>query len=325
MISRRTFLKGVLAASAVGGAFGGFALAEPFRLGVTRYKISPPNWPADLRLKLAVVADIHVVEPWMNLSRVAQIVARTNALEPDAVLLLGDYVPSSGMQRWARRVGGGVIAPDDWARELGRLKAPLGAHAVLGNHDWWEDPAAQSRGCGPTMSGLALEKAGITVHENDAIRLTKQGQAFWLAGLGDQDALLPFAGQRSASFPGSANTMTDRHQYAGVDDLPATLRRVSDHAPVVLMAHEPDIFAHMGDFADRVSLTVAGHTHGGQVRLLGYAPLVPSRYGSRYAYGHIVEDGRNLVVSAGLGCSGLPVRFGAPPELVLIELGDETA
>lgn len=111
----------------------------------------------------------------MNLSRVAQIVARTNALEPDAVLLLGDYVPSSGMQRWARRVGGGVIAPDDWARELGRLKAPLGAHAVPGNHDWWEDPVAQSRGCGPTMSGLALEKAGIMVHEDDAIRLKKTG------------------------------------------------------------------------------------------------------------------------------------------------------
>jgi predicted MPP superfamily phosphohydrolase len=50
-------------------------------------------------------------------------------------------------------------------------------------------------------------------------------------------------------------------------------------------------------------------------------PVVPSRYGSRYVYGHVVEAGRHLIVSGGLGCSGLPVRFGVPPEIVLIELG----
>jgi predicted MPP superfamily phosphohydrolase len=86
------------------------------------------------------------------------------------------------------------------------------------------------------------------------------------------------------------------------------------------MVHEPDIFPKV---PSRVSLTVAGHTHGGQVRFGGYAPIVPSKFGGRYVYGHIVEEGRNLVVSAGLGCSGLPVRFGAPPEIVLIELSAE--
>jgi len=83
------------------------------------------------------------------------------------------------------------------------------------------------------------------------------------------------------------------------------------------MAHEPDIFPRV---PDRVSLTVAGHTHGGQIRIFGYAPIVPSRFGNRYVYGHVVEQSRNLVVSAGLGCSGVPVRFGAPPEIVMIEL-----
>lgn len=57
------------------------------------------------------------------------------------------------------------------------------------------------------------------------------------------------------------------------------------------------------------------------MRLPGWAPVVPSNYGNRYAYGHIVEEGRHLVVSAGLGTSGLPLRFGAPPEIVLVELG----
>jgi predicted MPP superfamily phosphohydrolase len=71
----------------------------------------------------------------------------------------------------------------------------------------------------------------------------------------------------------------------------------------------------------RPALTLSGHTHGGQVRLLGWSPHVPSAYGGRFAYGHIREEGRDLVVSAGLGTSGIPIRFGAPPEIVVLELG----
>ena len=74
---------------------------------------------------------------------------------------------------------------------------------------------------------------------------------------------------------------------------------------------------------DRVALTLSGHTHGGQVQLLGYAPIVPSVYGRRYLYGHIEEEERHLIVSGGLGCSGVPLRFGRPPEIVMIELGEE--
>ena len=104
----------------------------------------------------------------------------------------------------------------------------------------------------------------------------------------------------------------------GLDDLDGTLAQVSDDAPVVLLAHEPDIFPRV---PRRVSLTLSGHTHGGQVRFFGYAPVVPSRYGNRYAYGHVVEDGRNIIVSGGLGCSIMPVRFGVPPEIVVVDLG----
>jgi predicted MPP superfamily phosphohydrolase len=108
----------------------------------------------------------------------------------------------------------------------------------------------------------------------------------------------------------------------GVDDLAGTLRRVTDAAPVILMAHEPDIFPQV---PGRVALTLSGHTHGGQVRVFGYAPIVPSKFGTRYVYGHVVEDARHLVVSGGLGCTGVPVRFGSPPEIVLLELGAATA
>jgi predicted MPP superfamily phosphohydrolase len=148
-----------------------------------------------------------------------------------------------------------------------------------------------------------LAAAGIPVLENEAVRLTKDGQAFWLLGLGDQLAIWG---------------RTKR----GVDDLPGTLAQLTDAAPAILLAHEPDIFARV---PDRVALTLSGHTHGGQVRLAGYSPMVPSRFGNRYAYGHVVENGRHLIVSGGLGTSIMPVRFGVPPEIVLIQLGQMPA
>jgi len=290
------------AAVAGGLGFGGYALAEPWGTSVTTYRLTPPRWPAGLSVKLAVIADLHACKPWMDVDRIRGIAEHTNALAPDCVLLLGDYVVGTRMNRYS-----GPIAHKDWAAALGHLKAPLGVHAVLGNHDWWEEAEVQQRRGGPTKAGLALDCAGIAVHENRALRLSKDGKAFWLAGLGDQWAFWPKRGLHSRN-AGS---------YIGVDNLSGTLAQVTDEAPVVLMAHEPDIFPQV---PERVSLTVCGHTHGGQVRILGYAPVVPSRFGARYVYGHIVEEGRNLIVSGGLGCSGVPVRFGSPPEIVMIEL-----
>ena len=103
----------------------------------------------------------------------------------------------------------------------------------------------------------------------------------------------------------------------GVDDLGATMAKVTDSAPLILMAHEPDIARRV---PSRVALQLSGHTHGGQVRLLGWSPHTPSRYGNRYAWGHVREDGRDLVVSGGLGISTLPVRLGVPPEITLVEI-----
>jgi hypothetical protein len=274
-------------------------------VGVTRYRLAPPDWSPGLALRLAVIADLHVCEPWLGLDRLRGIVARTNALAPDAVLLLGDYVRGRKMGLFSR-----PIAHADWASVLGGLKAPLGVHAVLGNHDWWEDDAVQVNRAGPVKAEVALVEAGIPVYANDAVRLVKDGLPFWIAGLGDQWAFWPRGMQHRDS----------EHKdlgYEGVDDLAGTLNRITDDAPVILMVHEPDIFPQV---PAREALTVAGHTHGGQIRIGGYAPVVPSRFGQRYVYGHIVEEERNLIVSAGLGCSTLPVRFGAQPEIVLIEL-----
>ncbi|MFM9941343.1 MAG: metallophosphoesterase [Hyphomicrobiaceae bacterium] len=300
MPTRRGVLKtlGSLVLGGLGLAAYGFGIEPAWRLAVERYRLTPSGWPSGLKVRLAVIADLHAGEPYMGPGRIAEIVARSNALEADAILLLGDFAAG---HKWQTR----RVTAREWSMELAALKAPLGVHAVLGNHDWWADAQAQRTGKGPILGRRELERVGIAVYENDVVRLTKGRQSFWIAGLGDQIALL-------------RGRVGRRQRFQGVDDLPGTLAKVTDNAPVILMAHEPDIFPRV---PDRVALTISGHTHGGQVRLFGYSPIVPSQFGNRFAYGHVVEGSRHLIVSGGLGCSILPVRFGVPPEVTVIDLG----
>jgi uncharacterized protein len=302
MFSRRSFLRLMS-----GLGFAGFSTAaygfgvEPLRFRVTRYDVSSPRWPADLALKIAVVADVHACDPWMSLDHIAAIVERTNALNADLIVMLGDYV--AGHRQVTRR-----IPADEWAPVLAGLKAPLGVHAILGNHDYWDDRTVQRDGHGTPVARRALEAVGIPVYENDAVRLTKNGRPFWLAGLGDQLAYWPARRFRPV-------------RRIGVDDLDATLSRVNDDAPVILLAHEPDVAMRV---PERVALQLSGHTHGGQVRLLGWSPVVPSRYGNRLAYGH-ARINCDVVVSGGLGCSIVPFRLGVTPEIVMVTLGGATS
>jgi uncharacterized protein len=262
LITRRRVLQvmggGVVAVLALGGYAVGI---EPNIVNITRYTPRPKNWPADLKLRIVALTDIHASEPWLDAARLAKICATANALEPDLIVLLGDY--RSGMRFKFRET---PIA--DWAASLATLKAPLGVHAILGNHDYWEEPEVQLRRDGPTLAEGGLEDVGIPVYVNRAARLEKEGQGFWLAGLGDLVAFLP--GWWS----------TGRTGRYGMDDLPATLAQLTTDEPAILLAHEPDIFPHV---PERISLTLSGHTHGGQVRLFGYSPVVPSEYGNRYA------------------------------------------
>ncbi len=288
LISRRSLLLGGLGVAAVSGsAFAGYAGVEAAAmLDVTRYRLRPRNWPAGQKLTISVIADLHAGGPNMGIERISHIVETSNALGPDIVMLLGDFVATH------KFVTEPVPAPV-WAAELSRLKAPLGVHAILGNHDWWFHEAEIR---------LALKRVGIPVMENDAVLLGEPGARFWLAGIGDQLAV-PLGQGR----------------FRGADDLPATLAKIGSDEPVILMVHEPDIFTRV---PDRVSLTLAGHTHGGQVRVPFVWPaFVPSQYGARFAYGHIVEGGRDLIVSGGLGTSVVPMRVGVPPEIVHVELG----
>jgi predicted MPP superfamily phosphohydrolase len=296
MITRRGVLKFIGGVMATGAALGAYAFViEPgFLLRTKHYAFAPPRWTPGLKLRLVLLADPHLAEPHMPLSRWQKIIATANDLGGDLTLLLGDYAAGHS---W--RTGSVPVAAT--AKAAAAIEAPLGVYSINGNHDWWDDRNAQRKGDGPVLAERAMADNGILTLANRAIRLTKDGQAFWLSGTDSMAAIVK-----------------GRGRFESRADINAALAAVTDDAPVIHMAHEPDLFMHI---PERVSLTVSGHTHGGQLRLFGYSPVVPSAYGNRLAYGHIVEDGRNLVVSGGLGCSILPVRFGVPPEITVIDLG----
>lgn len=181
-------------------------------------------------------------------------------------------------------LGGNFIAPEQLAQHLKPLLAQTKLYAVLGNHDAWLDS---------TRVQAAFENTGIAVLEDRAIPVTKNERQFWLVGLGDYTE--------------------GKLQYQEAFSM------VPANAATLVFTHNPDVFPDVGK--NRFSLLIAGHTHGGQVKLpfIGRA-VVPSKYGERYAIGHVEENNRHLFVTPGIGTSILPVRFGVPPEISYLRL-----
>ena len=295
MISRRTFIKGLLGGTLAGFLSGGYALAEAgWRLRVQTHAVQPAGWRRGQTMRIAMIADLHACGFGMAEDRIAHIVDQVNAQKPDLIALMGDYRATHRFQ--SRTVPIEAVAPI-----FARLRAPLGVFAVTGNHDWWDDKAAMERRKGPIHVQNVLESVGIPVLANRAVMVGAGPSAFWLGGVESQSA---FQGE-------------DEDDFVGMSDVPGTVAQMTGTAPAILLAHEPDLFVTV---PDRVALTLSGHTHGGQIGFGPWSPVVPSRFGSRFVYGHITEGNRDLVVSGGLGCSGLPLRFGRPPEITLVDL-----
>ena len=268
------------------GAADALAVEPGFSLILKNWTVDHPDWPAAVpSLRIGILTDIHAVEPWMSAHRIGGIVDQLNAQKPDIIVLLGDYVNGLRPRCYTRKV---PIA--EWMAPLQTLRAPLGVYAILGNHDFWFGQAPDIR--------RAFRKAGIALLENTAHRVSWGRDHFWVAGLFDQ-----------------LNA-----ESRGIRDLDATLRHVTDRAPVILLAHEPDIFDRVP--AD-ITLTLSGHTHGGQIYIpfFGRPAFVAgnARY-AQYAYGHFEKDGRHMIVSSGLGLSNIPIRFMVPPEIAIVTL-----
>lgn len=249
---------------------------EPFRMVVTEWTVQTEKWNHPQPLKMVLLADMHAISPWMTKNHLDKIVKKTNDLNPDIVLLLGDYV--------ATHPFGKQLSPENGVRPYKNIKSACGVFAILGNHDLH----------GSEGWPEALKKTGIPILRNQVQKIECRKQSFWIAGL-------------------------DEWWY-GQPDIAKMLKKISDKNPVILMTHNPDAFPKI---PNNIALTVAGHTHGGQIRLPFYGAIpfvVPSDYGVKYVYGHVKEQGKDLIVSGGLGMTGLPLRFLMPPEITVVNL-----
>lgn len=171
---------------------------------------------------------------------------------------------------------------DGLVQALEPLEAPLGVWGVWGNHDHsWN----KIQRLGP-----ALQEAGVHILVNDG-RLIRED--LFLAGLDESVQPTP--------------------------DMKCVLAAKPKDATCIVMSHSPDLLPHLPAELD---LVLSGHTHGGQIKLPGLGALrTSSIYGQRFLEGWIKEDGLPLAyVSRGLGTTLLPVRWGSPSEIVVLEL-----
>lgn len=249
-------------------------IVEPRWVAARTEPWAAAQWQAPAGLKVAVAGDWHLTARslWRitSAARAARIVDEINAARPDVILLPGDFLAGSGDNE--------PFPIEAMAEVLGRLKAPQGVYAVLGNHDWWHDGERITR---------ALSAQGIRVLENASVRLP--GHDVWVVGIGDH----------------STGHSQPRKALAGV---PAG-------ADTLVLMHDPASFAGM---PRTQGLVVASHTHGGQVSVPGLGALVvPGAAPREWAYGWIVHQGRRMYVTSGLGVSILPVRFNMRPEWVM--------
>ena len=209
-------------------------------------------------------------------------VARLAAIVAEAATYKPDLALHGGDFVNMQPFGGGRLAPRIIAATMARLDAPLGRFAVLGNHDYLY---------GADDITQALQDHGIAVLTDEKRVLRHEGRDIDLVGLPDARELRP----------------AGRALLAGLAGRPA-----------IVLAHDPFWFAHV---PRGPHLTLAGHTHGGQVRLPRIGAVTnASRAPLRWSYGHVAEEGRDLYVTSGLGTSGLPLRIGVPPEFAMIEI-----
>lgn len=283
-MTRRHFLRALGGGGLAALAAGGAGAAQAYRFGVTRHARALPGLRAPLRA--AFLTDLHY-GLYIGAGSVAAWVDATNDLRPDVVLLGGDQLDA--------RMD---APPEPLLRELRRLRAPLGTFAVWGNHDYGSFGRYGGRQYGAPRADWAAKRAELEAE-------------FARAGV----TVLRDAGRalRDDAWVGGTDDL-----WFGTPDVTGALAGAGGRA-TLLVTHNPDL---LPDLPRPAGLTLCGHTHGGQVRLPGLgAPVVPSRYGQRYAMGWVQgAHGTPAYVSRGLGLSGLPLRNLCEPELALFQL-----
>jgi hypothetical protein len=282
LLTRRRFI--AASACAAGGAVLYSTEIERHWVRISRHEVHLPGLAAAFDgFRIAQISDIHLdefTEPKMVHAAISQI----NRLQPDAVMMTGDYVTSGTVPK-AKAIA--ACWQFGWLLKEMQCRAIYG---ILGNHDV---------SAGTREMTEALTAHGVKVLNNACLPVERGGSRFWVAGLHD-----PVAG-------------TPNPDVA----IPEAIRNVADE-PVIVLCHAPEYAdkLQLKAAGQAVSLMLSGHTHGGQVRLpfLDLATLPP--FGRKYIEGWFQLGKIQLYVNRGLGTVGLPVRFNCPPEITLFTL-----
>ena len=281
-ISRRRFLLGGACAGAALALYGGEV--ERHWIELTHHDVFLPGLsPAFDGYRIAQLSDIHLdefTEPFL----LTDAIHRINSMNPDAVLITGDFVTYGILPAKLA-----ITSAWQCADLLNQVVCPL-RFAVVGNHDVLLSKAAVI---------ASLSANGITVLDNAYLPIECNGARFWLAGVDD-----PVEG-------------TPMPELA----IPEFIRNVP-HEPVVLLCHAPDYVDNLlpTPAGRALSLVLSGHTHGGQIRFpLARATNLPP-LGRKYVEGWFRFGNLQLYVNRGLGTVGVPVRFDCPPEITLFTL-----
>ena len=283
LVTRRRLLLSGAGVVAAGGIAGYAMSVATRRYEITHRTIPIRGLPPELAgLRIVQLTDIHH-GPWIPLPHVRAVVAATNALDADLVLLTGDYVHRS------------AVYIDPVVAALAGLRARVGVLGVLGNHDWWESASATRK---------AFTDAHIPLIDNTRRFVTT-------------DRTLAGDAATGLCIAGVGDYYEDQQLYRDA------LGGVPEAMPRLLLSHNPDVAEDPEFIrsALRVDLMLSGHTHGGQIRipLLG-SPFVPSRYGEKYARGLVQGPACPVFICRGVGHSVLPARFGVAPEVAVLTL-----
>jgi len=284
-LARRRFLErsalAVATAPFVAGAYGMFY--ERLNLEISHRRIKIPRLPRAFEgFRIAHLSDFHI-GPFMTGEEIRRYVGIANGLKPDLAALTGDFVTWDASTQY------------EVVDALAGVKAPFGVYGSLGNHEMW----------------AGVENSITRLFALRGIRILRDEQA-WIKCGGEAINLLGVDYQ-SRSPMGPRGQRLVREYLEGVD------RLMAPGTANVLLSHNPNTFDRAAEYG--IDLSLAGHTHGGQVTLEFISPdLSPSRLITPYVRGWFEKAGGQLYVNRGIGTIGVPIRFDAPPEITVFEL-----
>jgi uncharacterized protein len=283
--SRRSFFE--QATVAVGtvpfvAAFYGLVYGR-LEIEISRFRVALPRVPRGFQgFRIAQLSDIHI-GPFMSAAEIRHCVEMTNRLKPDLILLTGDYVI------WDPSTQHAVVDA------LSGLRAPYGLFGSLGNHEMW----------------ARVEDSITEIFAAQGTRMLRKENATLHAG---SDELNLIGVDFQTHHPMGSHHEGVVHEY--LDGVEPLIRRDTAN---ILLSHNPNTFDRAAALG--IELSLAGHTHGGQVAFEFISPEIsPSRLVTPYVAGWFSKPGAKLYVNRGIGTIGVPMRMGAPPEITLYEL-----